>query len=237
MKKNNLLALSLLTTFALSVSTANAASWSNQGTKDERKNARQELKEDVATTRSTILEEKEKLREELKAGSTEVMDKIGELHAARLEKRFTFYFNRQKSILDRINTRLTTLEGQLGVDKLKKARTLYNQAAAKLAEAKTKGAAAISSFSSIDGNDLPSQRKEVFAAREEAKAALALFKENVRLMKDVVKEMRLVSEKAKPSLKPSSSPKGSPKGSPKASFTPRGKKFTSPVPVVPPPVN
>lgn len=240
--KTNFALIVIVALIALSSSSAFAVSWSNQGTKEERSTAREELRTKMTTARDTMLEEKEALRERVKAGETDAMQRIGKLHATQLTIRTGFYYERLKGIYDRLGRAISAAETSYGVDKLARAKSLWNQAGTKLEEAKVLAEKAGNDFNTVEGADLKSQRTEVLAARDEARAALTAFKDATKLMKDAAKELRSVinANRPSPTPKPSRSPR--PSVSPNASSSPsttlrNGGKRINTNPVIPPPVN
>lgn len=202
MLKNKLSVILALIILTSSASRASAFSWTNLGSRESRTASRAAVRQTVQESRDTMLEAREALRSEWQAGSLEAMQKIGALHAIRLERRFAFYYARLKDILGRMDLRITALEGELGTAKLAKARSLWTAAGVKLEEAKTLGSAAVADFRSIEGTDLKSQRSEVFAARDDSRLALTAFKDATKLMKDAAQELHLVVNANKPSPTP-----------------------------------
>ncbi len=143
-----------------------------------------------------IQEIRQDRREERQENRQEVRSNVAENHANRLEKRFGFYFDRLNAIIARFNTRLNSLNSSdPAVVKIKTKLTL---AKTKLLEAKTKGDEAIDAFRSIDPAKFAQQKAAALAARDLANSARKLYMEVHTLLKEAVKELKMVSKPALP---------------------------------------
>lgn len=182
--------------FLVSSTIANAASWTNSGSRQERAESRTEVRQNVQDARDQMIQQREELRSELREGSTEVMQRLGALHAVRLQNRFAFYFARLSDIHARLGTRLTAMETQYGETLLASARNLWEQAGAKLESAKAQGEQVVSDFQNITGDSLEAQRQAAATARRGSATTLTEFKEAVKLMKDAASAMRRVELQA-----------------------------------------
>ena len=138
----------------------------------------------------------QEIREEQRENREERRSNVAENHANRLEKRFGFYFDRLNAIVARFNTRLSTLNSSdPAVVKIKAKLTL---AKTKLLEAKTKGDEAIDAFRSIDPAKFAEQKAAALEARDLANSARKLYLEVHTLLKEAVKELKMVSKPALP---------------------------------------
>ncbi|MFH1244154.1 MAG: hypothetical protein V1487_01060 [bacterium] len=138
----------------------------------------------------------EGLREQRRELVGEFRSKVAENHANRLEKRFTFYYERMEKIIARFQTRLDTLKGQ-GKDTAPTQAEL-NGAMAQLVLAKSKGEAAIAAFRALDPTKFQEQKIERLAARDLAKEARGLFLETHQLLKEALKSLKTISKPALP---------------------------------------
>lgn len=115
---------------------------------------------------------------------------MAENHANRLERRFKFYFDRLTGITTRFQTRLDTLKGS-GKD-VAAIQAKLDSAKTKLADAKTKGEAAVAAFRAIDPAKFSEQKTEAMAARDLANSARKLFLETHALLKDALVSLKAI---------------------------------------------
>ncbi len=143
-----------------------------------------------------IREVRKDARGEVKEKMQEFRSNVAENHANRLERRFKFYFDRLTNILTRFDKRVATLKSE-GKNTATVEASLAS-AKTKLAEAKTKGDAAVASFRAIDPAKFSEQKTEALAARDLAMAARKLFQDTHSLIKDALKALKLIGKPALP---------------------------------------
>lgn len=126
----------------------------------------------------------------------EIQNRVAQVHANRLTKRFDFYYMRFSNIITRFQTRLDILKSN-GKDtpstqaKLELVKT-------KLADAKTAGDAAIATLESIDPTKFSEQKSTRLAAKDQANKAVKLFIEVHTLLKDALKSLKTLTKPALP---------------------------------------
>ena len=126
----------------------------------------------------------------------EMRSNVAERHANRLERRFKFYFERFTKIITRFQTRLDLLKSD-GKD-VTSIQTKLDSAKTKLSEAKIKGEAAVAAFRAIDPAKFSEQKAEALVARDLAKSARVLFQDTHKLLKDALKDLKVISKPALP---------------------------------------
>lgn len=117
-------------------------------------------------------------------------------HADRLEKRFSFYYDRLNKIIIRFEERLSILT-KAGKN-IKTIQIKLNTAKAKLLEAKLKGESVVSLFRTVDPTKLREQKVVVQGARDMTVATIKLFQESHNLLKSALKELKTISKPALP---------------------------------------
>ncbi len=135
-------------------------------------------------------------RKESRANLANIRSNVAENHANRLEKRFSFYFDRLTAIIVRFNTRLDSLNAKDPV--VINLRSKLTTANTKLIEAKTKGDEAVDAFRGIDPSAFSEQKAAVLAARDMANSARKLFVEVHVLLKEAIKTLKTISKPALP---------------------------------------
>lgn len=152
--------------------------------------------ENITKRRSDKALEIQEIRQERREERQEFRSNVAENHAGRLERRFGFYYTRFNNIINRFQTRLDTLK-QKGKD-VASVQAKLDLAKAKLAQAKTKGDAAVTAFRAIDPSKFSEQKTEALAARDLANQARDLFKQTSDLLKDALKALKTLSKPALP---------------------------------------
>jgi hypothetical protein len=199
--------LTLLSSPSLAFALDASPSPSGQTRLQIRQEAREEIRDMRGETQGEIQQIREESREAIQAKKTDlkteiatkfqaVRSDIAKNHANRLERRFQAYYTRLSGIIARFQTRLDTLKAA-GTDtasiqaKLEIAKT-------KLEAAKVKGAEAVASFRAIDPAKWSEQKAAALAARDQANAARALFKEALSALKEALKALKAISKPALP---------------------------------------
>lgn len=124
------------------------------------------------------------LKERIQEKRQEVRAKVAEVHANRLEKRFSFYYRRLSGLATKIENRLGIMAGN-GKD-VAAAQAKVDEAQVKLEEAKAAGDEAIAQFRAIDPDKYEAQRALALQARDMANEARSAFKAVWQLLKDAV---------------------------------------------------
>jgi hypothetical protein len=109
---------------------------------------------------------------------------VAAIHAARLEKRFSFYYQRLTKIAEKIEARLQVLADE-GVDVSAAQQGLTN-ALLLLEEAMERSNAAIADFKSINPEQYQTQRQIALQARDEARQSRQLFMQAMQELRGAV---------------------------------------------------
>ncbi|OGC51627.1 hypothetical protein A2982_01975 [candidate division WWE3 bacterium RIFCSPLOWO2_01_FULL_39_13] len=132
----------------------------------------------------------EKERIQNKAQETRI--KLVQVHAERLRKRFTFYYERLQKLIDKLQNRITAMD-EKGID-VSVAQAKLNEASALLESTKTEADQAVVLFKSIDTEDMKNTgdvgKQMVSTAegiRENYVEVVKLLHEVVSLLKNAVK--------------------------------------------------
>ena len=129
--------------------------------------------------------EVQEIRQELETKREEIRNRIAQIHATRLTKRFDAYYLRLASIITRFEARLIIL--QKNSKDIVPTQAKLDLAKAKLVEAKTAGQDAVKALEAIDP-----------PAKELAISAHDLYKETLTLLKDALKSLKTISKPALP---------------------------------------
>jgi len=129
--------------------------------------------------------EVQEIRQELETKREEIRNRIAQIHATRLTKRFDAYYLRLSNIITRFEARLIIL--QKNSKDIVPTQTKLDLAKAKLVEAKTAGQDAVKALEAIDP-----------PAKELAICAHDLYKETLTLLKDALKSLKTISKPALP---------------------------------------
>ena len=143
-----------------------------------------------------IRQERKENLEEVKTKLQTLRSDIAENHAARLSKRFEFYYSRLMNIMARFDKRLDVLKSD-GKD-VTALKSKLEQVRSKLAEAKTTGDAAVAAFKAIDPVKFSEQKTQAQAARDQAIAARKLYLEAHKLLKEALVSLKSLSKPALP---------------------------------------
>lgn len=135
-------------------------------------------------------------RQEAKDKMQETRSTVAENHANRLERRFAFYYARLSNIIMRFEKRLDILKAD-GKD-IATVSAKLTEVKAKLESAKAKGVEAVAAFKAIDPARFSEQKTEALAARDLANSARKLFMETHTLLKDALKSLKAISKPALP---------------------------------------
>ena len=127
----------------------------------------------------------QEIRQELETKREEIRNRIAQIHATRLTKRFDAYYLRLASIITRFEARLIILQKN-GKD-IVPTQAKLDLTKAKLVEAKTAGQDAVKA---LEAKDPP--------AKELATTAHDLYKETLTLLKDSLKSLKTISKPALP---------------------------------------
>lgn len=127
----------------------------------------------------------QEIRQELETKREEIRNRIAQIHATRLTKRFDAYYLRLASIITRFEARLIIL--QKNSKDIVPTQAKLDLAKAKLVEAKTAGQDAVKALEAIDP-----------PAKELAISAHDLYKETLTLLKDALKSLKTISKPALP---------------------------------------
>ena len=138
----------------------------------------------------------QEIRQELETKREEIRNRIAQIHATRLTKRFDAYYLRLASIITRFEARLIILQKN-GKD-IVPTQAKLDLAKAKLVEAKTAGQDAVKALQAIDPLKFSEQQEERLAARNLATSAHDLYKETLTLLKDSLKSLKTISKPALP---------------------------------------
>jgi len=129
--------------------------------------------------------EVQEIRQELETKREEIRNRIAQIHATRLTKRFDAYYLRLSNIITRFEARLIIL--QKNSKDIVPTQAKLDLAKAKLVEAKTAGQDAVKALEAIDP-----------PAKELAISAHDLYKETLTLLKDALKSLKTISKPALP---------------------------------------
>lgn len=151
---------------------------------DEPVNNRAQIQ--IQQTQDNTVKQTEQSQEQAQDKMQQNRNNIAAVHAFRLEKRFTFYYQRLTKIAEKIETRLQLLADE-DIDVTSAQQSLANTLLL-LEQAMEQSNIAIANFKSIDPTQYQTQRQLALQARDEAIKARQLFNQALIEMQQVVQE-------------------------------------------------
>lgn len=153
--------------------------------RQEMMDERQEQREEKRVELQERMEENKEVRQEIRSN-------VAQVHAERLQIRFAGYYERLNKLMAKIQTRINQMSAE--GKNVSTAQQKMNEAKTALTSAKTYGDQSLAKFKSIQPENYEAQRAIALEARDLAEKAREQFFQTLKLMKEVVAQLRLVTQ-------------------------------------------